>query len=166
MTQSPKTPGNGEVRSAKQRAVEDLLGERRRPWFVRAAPAALALALAAGGAWWWLGADSGARAVSYVTQDVTRGDINVTVSADGTLKPTRTVSLGSELSGIVREVNVDVNDEIKEGQSLIVLDKRNLEAKVLQNRASLRSAEASRRQSAASLREAELKLKRMLKVKL
>ena len=50
---------------------------------------------------------------------------------------------------------------IKEGQSLIVLDKRNLEAKVLQNRASLRSAEASRRQSAASLREAELKLKRM-----
>ncbi len=161
MTQSPKTPGNGEVRPAKQRAVEDLLGEQRRPWFVRAAPAALALALAAGGAWWWLGADSGARAVSYVIQDVTRGDINVTVSADGTLKPTRTVSLGSELSGIVRSVNVDVNDEIHAGDVLIELDTRNLESKVASARAALSSANAKLAESRATLREAQLKDRRL-----
>lgn len=105
------------------------------------------LAALVAGAWYWYQGTQNTNAVKYVTEAVERGDVHVSVSADGTLAPVCTVSLGSELSGIAREVNVDVNDEIKEGQSLIVLDKRNLEAKVRQNRASLRSAEASRRQS-------------------
>ena len=137
-----------------------LLKDESRSRYVLWAAGGVLAALVAG-AWYWYQGTQNTNAVKYVTEAVERGDVHVSVSADGTLAPVRTVSLGSELSGIVREVNVDVNDEIKEGQSLIVLDKRNLEAKVLQNRASLRSAEASRRQSAASLREAELKLKRM-----
>lgn len=119
------------------------------------------LAAVVAGVWYWYAGTQNTNAIKYVTESVERGDVHVSVSADGTLAPVRTVSIGSELSGIVREVGVDVNDEIRKGQSLIVLDKRNLEAKVLQNRASLQSAEANRRQSAASLREAELKLKRM-----
>ena len=137
-----------------------LLKDESRSRYVLWAAGGVLAALVAG-AWYWYQGTQNTNAVKYVTEAVERGDVHVSVSADGTLAPVRTVSLGSELSGIVREVNIDVNDEIKEGQSLIVLDKRNLEAKVLQNRASLRSAEASRRQSAASLGEAELKLKRM-----
>lgn len=93
-------------------AVAELLGERKRPWYVRAVPAAVVLALAAGGGWyWWLGQQQGPKA-NYVTQTAKTGNLDVTVSADGTLNPIRTVTLGSELSGIVRKVNVDVNDEI------------------------------------------------------
>ena len=41
-------------------AVAELLGERKRPWYVRAVPAAVVLALAAGGGWyWWLGQQQG-----------------------------------------------------------------------------------------------------------
>lgn len=89
-------------------AVAELLGERKRPWYVRAVPAAVVLALAAGGGWyWWLGQQQGPKA-NYVTQTAKTGNLDVTVSADGTLNPIRTVTLGSELSGIVRKVNVDV----------------------------------------------------------
>ena len=123
-------------------AVAELLGERKRPWYVRAVPAAVVLALAAGGGWyWWLGQQQGPKA-NYVTQTAKTGNLDVTVSADGTLNPIRTVTLGSELSGIVRKVNVDVNDEIKTDQVLIELDTRNLDSKVASARASLASAEA------------------------
>ena len=137
-----------------------LLNDESRSRYVLWVAGGVMAALVAG-AWYWYQGTQSTDAFKYVTENVERGDVHVTVSADGTLAPVRTVSLGSELSGIVREVNVDVNDEIKAGQSLIVLDKRILEAKVLQNRASLQSAEATRSKNAASLREAELKLKRM-----
>ena len=60
--------------------------------------------------------------VGFVTQPLTKGNLTVEVSANGTINPIRTVSLGSELSGIVRKVNVDVNDQVKKGEVLIELD--------------------------------------------
>lgn len=142
-------------------AVEKLLGEKRRPWYVRAVPVVVVLALAAGGAWWWQKSAAGTQKVNYVTERVVRGPISVTVSADGTLKPTRTVTLGSELSGIVRKVNVDVNDSISAGDVLIELDTRNLESKVASARASLASAKAQLAQNRATLNEAEVKDRRL-----
>ena len=73
----------------------------------------------------------------------------------------RTVTLGSELSGIVRRVNVDVNDTIKTGQTLIELDTRNLEAKVLSARASVASAKARLAESEATLNEAKIRYRRL-----
>ena len=119
------------------------------------------MALAAGGGWyWWLGQQQGPKA-NYVTQTAKTGNLDVTVSADGTLNPIRTVTLGSELSGIVRKVNVDVNDEIKTDQVLIELDTRNLDSKVASARASLASAEAKLAESKATLKEAQVKDKRL-----
>lgn len=154
------TEEKNDVRNAPA-AVEKLLGEKRRPWYVRAVPAVVVLALAAGGAWWWQKNAAGAQKVHYVTERVVRGPISVTVSADGTLKPTRTVTLGSELSGIVRKVNVDVNDVISTGDVLIELDTRNLESKVASARASLASAKAQLAQNRATLNEAEVKNRRL-----
>jgi hypothetical protein len=53
------------------------------------------------------------------------------------LQPTRSVTIGSELSGTVRKVLVDVNDKVKKGQVLVELDTAKLEAQVLRSRASL-----------------------------
>ena len=103
--------------------------------------AAVVIAAAAGGAaWWHFG--SGAAKPSYATQALTTGNITVTVTATGTLNPVRSVSIGSELSGIVAKVNVDVNSTVKAGDVLIELDTAKLESAVNQARAALSSAKA------------------------
>ncbi len=108
--------------------------------------------------WWTF---SGApEKVSYMTKAVQTGDLIVTVSADGTLKPVRTVSVGSELSGIVSRVNVDVNSVVKVGDVLIELDCAKLESAVNQARATLTSAEAKLLEAQAVYAEAKAKLAR------
>ena len=136
------------------------LEEAKRPAYVKWLVAGTVLVVAGGGWYWWTQSQVHDD-VKYVTEQVDKGGIHVTVSADGTLAPVRTVTIGSELSGIVREVHVDVNDTVTQGQALVTLDTRNLLAKVQQYRAALQSAKANQAQSLASLKEAELKLKRM-----
>ncbi len=145
---------------AETKNVKTLLGnEGRRPWYVRAAM--VAVVAAAAGGWYYWQARTAPTAVSVVTAGAVRGNLTVTVTADGTLNPMRTVTLGSELSGIVREVLVDVNDKVAVNQTVIELDTRNLEAKVASAEAALMSAHASLAESEATLKEAELRLKRM-----
>src|SRR5262245_35831526 len=48
--------------------------------------------------------------IAYITSEVRRGDIAVTVTATGNLAATKQVEVGSEISGIVVQVLVDVND--------------------------------------------------------
>lgn len=118
--------------------------------------AAVAVAL---GAWWWTGESSAAP--RYVTQAPVRGDLTVTVTATGTLEPVRSVSIGSELSGIVSKVNVDVNSTVKAGDVLIELDTAKLKSAVNQAKASLASAKAGLGEANAAVVEARLKMKRL-----
>lgn len=133
----------------------------RRPWYVRAVLWGAVIAVAAGGIYAWRASQPDPNAVSYVTEAVERGPIAVTVSADGTLNPMRTVTIGSELSGIVRKVLVDVNDIVHAGDTLIELDTRNLEAKVESAQATLASARAKLAEAKATLNEAELRKNRL-----
>lgn len=103
--------------------------------------------------------------ITYITQEVRRGDVVVTVTATGNLEPRNQVDIGSELSGTIRTVLVDVNDEVKAGQVLAVLDKSRLQAQVLQAESSLASAEARVIQSEATLAEARANYQRLLKVR-
>ena len=99
--------------------------------------------------------------VGFVTQPLTKGNLTVEVSANGTINPIRTVSLGSELSGIVRKVNVDVNDQVKKGDVLIELDDTKLKASVERAKANLDLSKASLAESRATLKEAKAKLTRL-----
>src|SRR5918999_5102867 len=101
----------------------------------------------------FLFARGGAKATQYVTQEVTRGDLTVTVTATGNLEPRNQVDIGSELSGTIRSVSVDVNDTVKAGQVLAVLATTRLNAQVLQAESSLASAQARVIQSDASQKE-------------
>jgi HlyD family secretion protein len=101
----------------------------------------------------------------FITQEVTTGDLTVTVTATGNLEPRNQVDIGSELSGTIRGVNVDVNDEVKAGQVLAVLDTTRLEAQVLQAQSSLTSAEARVVQGEAGMKEARANLARLQKVR-
>lgn len=101
----------------------------------------------------------------YITQEVTRGSLTVTVTATGNLEPRNQVDIGSELSGTMRKVNVDVNDVVQAGQVLAVLDTTRLKAQVLQSESSLQAAEARLIQSIASAKEARANHQRLLKVR-
>jgi HlyD family secretion protein len=58
---------------------------------------------------------------AYQVSQLTRGDLKVTVSSTGTLAASDTVEVGSEVSGTVKEIFVDYNDNVKKGQVLAKL---------------------------------------------
>jgi HlyD family secretion protein len=92
--------------------------------------------------------------IHYVTQPVTRGDLQVTVSATGNLVPTNQVQVGSELSGIVKSVDADYDQRVRVGQVLAQLDTTKLEAQIRQVEASLAAARAKVEQATATEEEA------------
>lgn len=101
----------------------------------------------------------------YKTEQVRRGDLTVIVTATGTLQPTNTVSVGSELSGIIESVGADYNDKVKVGQVLARLDTSKLEAQLTQSKAALESAKAKLLQSQATVAETRAKLAQLQKVR-
>ncbi len=123
-----------------------------------AAAAAAGVVLAAFALWVSLG--NGEKYI-YTTKTASQGDIVVTVSATGTLQPLNEVDVGSELSGIVRVVEVDYNDRVRKGQVLARLDTAKLQARVQQSRAALETARAKLTQAQASLKENESAFRRL-----
>lgn len=101
----------------------------------------------------------------FITEPIRRGDLATTVTANGTLKPIRSVSIGSELSGTVARVLVDVNDRVKQGQILVELDKAKLTDQITQSEAALASAKATWRQTQAATQEARANWARLEEVK-
>ena len=67
---------------------------------------ALVLATAAGGGWWWSQRGE-AQAVSYRTAKIERGGLQATVSASGAVNPVTQVSVGTQVSGQIRDLYVD-----------------------------------------------------------
>ena len=147
--------------------INELLGVGpATPWYRRALLwVLLAAMLAAGGGWWWWSARAKANAVpQYVTEASARGDLTLTVSANGTIQPTRAINIGSELSGTVLEVRVDVNDKVKKGQVMVVLDTAKLRDQILRSTATLVSANAQVALTEATTREAQATLARLQEV--
>lgn len=122
----------------------------------------LAVLAVSAGSWWMGSRDAGPR---YLTEAITQGTLSVEVTANGTLEAEQTVSIGSELSGIVEKVMVDVNDVVKANDVLIELDTSNLKASVEKAKASLASAQASQKEALATLKEAQAKYQRLLNVR-
>ena len=148
-------PANRKNRRHRQKRAAALLGESgAKPWYMRPMvwAAAVAVLLLAGGTWWWSVRKAANAVPSYSTQAVTRGNLTLTVTANGTVQPTRSISIGSELSGTVLKVNVDVDDSIKKGWVLVVLDTAKLRDQILRS-AALAAADAKVAQTAATIPE-------------
>ena len=125
-----------------------------------AAGALALLAAVAVTVWWWQRQSARDAAPRYVTQAVQRGDLALRVSANGTLAPTRTVRIGSELSGTVARVLVDTNDRVRAGQLLLELDRSQLRDQATRSQAALDAALARLAQARAALAEARSRLQR------
>ncbi len=76
------------------------------------------------------------------TQTVNYGDISSYVSAHGTLEPVEEVLVGSQVSGIIEELNADFNDEVERGQVVAQIDPSTFSADVSSAEAQLESAKA------------------------
>jgi HlyD family secretion protein len=129
----------------------------RRPWRLLWAAGVLLVAAVAIA---WSRADSGPT-VQYKTLPAERGDLRVTVTATGTLEPTNTVDVGSEVSGTILQVLVDEDDHVKAGQVLARIDPTKIGAQARQLEAALASAEAKLLQAKATREESATQLRRL-----
>ena len=79
----------------------------------------------------------------YKTRALKKRTIVQSVFASGTVNPVITVSIGSQVSGTIKELYVDYNSEVKKGQLLAQIDPALFEARVNESRASLNNAQAN-----------------------
>ncbi|WP_081852008.1 efflux RND transporter periplasmic adaptor subunit [Pseudorhizobium marinum] len=80
---------------------------------------------------------------NYTTQPLQRGNLQVIVTATGSVQPTDQVDISSELSGTIRAVNVTYNSTVTSGEVLAELDTSKLQADLENARAQLASARAN-----------------------
>lgn len=79
----------------------------------------------------------------YKTEKIIRGDITETITASGTVNPVTNISVGTQVSGTIKNIYVDFNSAVKKGQILAEIDPSLFEAQVEQARANLNNAKAN-----------------------
>ena len=99
--------------------------------------------LAGGAAMLWVMPNKASAEARYATTPLERGAITQSVAANGTLNPVVLVSVGSQVSGIVKKLRADFNDHVKAGQVLLELDPTLTQAQLQQSEANVASAQAS-----------------------
>jgi HlyD family secretion protein len=92
--------------------------------------------------------------VEYRTASVTRGKITSVVNSTGTVKPVLSVQIGSFVSGPIKKLYVDFNDEVKKDQILAEIDPRLYEANVARDQAVLATRKADLQRIQALLQQA------------
>ena len=88
---------------------------------------------------------------SLIRSGVTRGDVNSVISLSGKVESSNDVSLRFNTSGTISNVYVEEGQAVKEGDRLMSLDNRSLEADLLKAMANLELQRAETRVSNAEL---------------
>ena len=99
------------------------------------------LALVAASGWWWAQRGS-ADAVQYRTGKIERGALQSAVSATGAVSPVTQVTVGTQVSGQIKEILADFNAEVKAGQLIAVIDPETFEYRVRSAQADVEAAQA------------------------
>ncbi len=131
-------------------------GHPLRKWII----VLLIVGLIGGGYWYYAKSQHKESGPIFVTEELTRGDIALNITATGNLAPTNQVTVGSELSGTVSEVYVDTNDAVKKGQPIAQLDTTKLTQQTERNRAILLASKARVSQVQATVLESTSSLNR------
>ncbi|MFZ4578216.1 MAG: efflux RND transporter periplasmic adaptor subunit [Myxococcota bacterium] len=100
------------------------------------------LSVGGAAAWYWFGRTSEVAPVRYDTAAIDRGAVVARITATGTLSALVTVQVGSQVSGRIKELNVDFNDRVTKGQVLAQLDPQMFEASLAQAQANYDAARA------------------------
>ncbi|MER9915874.1 MULTISPECIES: efflux RND transporter periplasmic adaptor subunit [unclassified Mesorhizobium] len=152
----PKTESDSAIEAALGLDQSGVRKTRRRGWLY----ALLALIAVAGGLagyQWYAGSPA---KIDYTTTPATIADLTVAVSATGTLQPLTQVDISSELSGIIRSVSAEENQQVKKGDVLATLDTVKLEVQIERAKASAKAAAANVEDATVTLKENESALTR------
>ena len=80
---------------------------------------------------------------SFSTAKVEKGNIQTSITATGTIEPVTSVTVGTQVSGIVSKLYVDYNSVVKKGQIIAELDKTNLISELNTAKANQSSAQST-----------------------
>lgn len=97
---------------------------------------------------------------AVLTGSVRRGALSETVSAVGTLEPSRLVQVGAQVSGQLRAIHVKLGDRVRKGDPIAEIDSLQQENELRLARAALRQAQATERSRTFQLERAERTLER------
>ena len=104
------------------------------------------------------------QAVNYITSPVTKGNVEKTVLADGTISAFKQVSVGAQVSGQIKKLYVELGDEVKQGDMIAEIDDLKQSNDLKQSEAKLNSLEAQRTSKQAKLVNYQLTYERQLKL--
>ena len=105
-------------------------------WIVVGVIAIVALAM------WLLSGNKKKEEVSFETEKVAPANIQNSITATGTIEPVTSVTVGTQVSGIVSKLYVDYNSVVKKGQVIAELDKTNLMSELNTSKANLNSVQS------------------------
>lgn len=120
----------------------------------------LAFAAVACVLWWRHHAAVAGSREQYETATATRGSIETLIAATGTIEPRNYVDVGTQVSGQVEHLDVEVGSRVQAGQRLAQIDPTVYRASVDARRALLRNQLATRAEYQAQLDLARLQLAR------
>ena len=103
-------------------------------WYIAAAAIIVAVAV------WMLSGKQKDVQIQFKTEKAVRANIQNSVTATGTIEPVTSVTVGTQVSGIVSKLFVDYNSVVKKGQVIAELDKTNLISELNTTKANLSSA--------------------------
>lgn len=112
------------------------------------------VAMIGAGTWWLM--QSKTDSPIYKTAKIERGNLQATVSASGAVNPVTQVSVGTQISGQIKELYVDFNSEVRAGQLIALIDPETYEYRVRQAQADLDAANAAQLTQQAGLSKAKV----------
>lgn len=118
------------------------------------------LSIISGGFYWFAGAAQKPREDRFRPVVVTQGTIEEVITAQGKLEPQEYVDVGTQVSGQLKKIHVDIGDTVAKGQLLAEIDPRVYEARFEANQAKLNSLKAQLNEQKAQAVLAKQNLKR------
>ncbi len=106
-------------------------------WLVLVAIAAL------GGGYYYYAKHNALPPAEFTTATISRSDIVQSVTATGDLQPVTTVEISSQISGLIKEVLVDFNSQVKQGDLLARIDPATYEVRLNSTKAQLANTRAN-----------------------
>ncbi len=135
-----------ETLAGQTKGSTTVIKKRRTSMLISAIVAAAVLAAAA--TW-----GNRAKSMDYITGKVDRGNVDVIVSATGTVQAVTTVQIGSQVSGTVSWLGADFKSRVKRGQVIAKLDSAILQAQVENQQAALANAQAAVQAAMTDIRD-------------
>jgi HlyD family secretion protein len=151
-----------DIATTEPQSVDEFLGTETKPrwrrWMKFWLPALVLILIAA---YFLSGEKPGPQ---YITEPVVERSLDIEVTATGNLRPTNQVDVGSEFSGRIDRIYVDVNDRVARGQVLAQINTDVIEDQIRQGQANVNSARAQVAQAGATLDVDSAQLARLREV--